>query len=167
MFSFISIMAYRDVGFPDGPGEDPNRELGTMENLEILTEIRTLTGHMRDAIINSHHEERNIRKAREKGARICTGATIMLNRTTDRIVHLLGEIDHIREVQNQLEDEYGDLENMLADTIRADDLHIRRLKRQIAILRIQNQWRQFRLMNPPPVIHPPIQQIDQTWLLFH
>lgn len=160
-------MAYREVGFPDGAEEGPEIELGNMENVEILNEIRTLTRHMRDAIINSHHIERNIRKAHEKSGRICTGATIIFNRGVDRIVRLMGEIDHMREVHNQLEDEYEDLENMLADTIQADDLHIRRLKRQIAILKIQNQWRQFRLINPPPVIHPPIQQINQTWLLFH
>ena len=49
------------------------------------------------------------------------------------------------------------------DIILADQHNIRRLKKQIAILKIQNQWRQFRLINPPPIIPP--QQTNQVWLL--
>jgi chromosome segregation ATPase len=50
---------------------------------------------------------------------------------------------------------------------RLDQNNIR-LRREMGILRIQNQWRLNRLINLPPVIPPPIQQQpDQIWLLFH
>lgn len=110
----------------------------------------------------------------------------------DEIVMLRNEYNALRAEYFDLRDEYLDLSNAFSDLedqcqllfdlyIRTRDLNnrqleqirnnaiadhhnIRRLQRQIAVLRIQNQWHRFRHINPPPIIHQP-QQPDQIWLL--
>ena len=67
----------------------------------------------------------------------------------------------------------GELQRHLGnfrETERADQHHIRRLKRRIFILKIANRQLQIELMNAPLVAPPPIpppQPIDQIWLLLH
>ena len=107
----------------------------------------------------------------------------------DEIDILQNNFNTLRYTYFELRDNYGDLANIASDLedrnqlvfnqymrtrqqlerkndiILADQHNIRRLKKQIAILKIQNQWRQFRLINPPPIAPLPVQQIDQIWLL--
>ena len=107
----------------------------------------------------------------------------------DEIDILQNNFNTLRYTYFELRDNYNDLANIASDLedrsqlvfnqymrtrqqlerknniILADQHNIRRLKKQIAILKIQNQWRQFRLINLPPIAPPPIQQIDQIWLL--
>lgn len=157
-----------------------DEDLGGMDNLALMGEVRNLAREMTIAIINSHREERSHRLAREKYERLHTAMTIVYNRQFDVIVEKDEEIAHIREALDIRTDEYDDLRNRLERDLpkwEADQLAIRILKRrivklkgEIAILRIQNRMRQIRLLNPPPVIPPiapPQQRIDQICLLFH
>jgi hypothetical protein len=135
------------------PGdEEVEEEIGRMESIALLAEIRRLVIQMGNAIVNSHTEERSKKLAREKQGRITTCATVILNRMTDRVALCMRRIRELQDEVNQITDEYDDF--------RTDAGRI------IAILRIQNNWRRIRLLNPPPV-NPPPQPIDQIWLLLH
>ena len=61
---------------------------------------------------------------------------------------------------------YDELQEVATNSVQADRLNIRRLNRTIAVLKIQNQWRRFRLLNAPLNPPPPVPQpINQVWLL--
>jgi hypothetical protein len=156
------------------PGtRERDADLGDMETLALMQEVRSLARDMTIAIINSHREERNKRLAREKYDRLHTAMTIVYNRQFDIIIEKDDEIAHLKEALDIRNDEYDALRDRLDRELpmwEADQLAIRLLKKRIARMKIQNWMRQIRPLNPPPLV-PPIaplpQQIDQICLLFH
>jgi chromosome segregation ATPase len=180
-------MASAHTDRPDDHVVERDADLGDMSNVALLGEVCSLAREMTIAIINSHREERSHRLARTKYDRLHTAMTIVYNRQFDQIVEKDEEIAHLREALDMSTDEYEDVKNRL-ETLRdglenidlpcwkADRTEIQNLRRQleearnrIAVLRIQNQMRQIRLLNPPPVIPPiappPPQPTNQVWLL--
>jgi chromosome segregation ATPase len=150
---------------------DDNCPLTRLDNSELLGEVRKLSSQLKDAVVNSHRRERNRNLASRKYERIHSAVTMLYNRQVDEIIEKDRQITHLQEVLDMRNDEFAVFKNRVdtaLDKWQADVFNIRRLNRLVAILRIQNHWRQIRLMNHPIIPpQPQPQASDQVWLLFH
>ena len=75
------------------------------------------------------------------------------------------ELDMLQDEYNDLVRQYNNIRQASRNIITRQDQDIVGLRRQVAVLRIQNQWRQFRLLNPPLNPPQPQQPSDTIWLL--
>jgi chromosome segregation ATPase len=76
-------------------------------------------------------------------------------------------LDLTRRDLNRAEQDIDNLKRTSRNMITRLDQDNIGLKRRIGIMRLQNQWRQIRLMNPPNIVPLQPQVTDQIWLLFH
>src|SRR5436190_24191473 len=125
---------------------------------------------MSNSLVNAYKSERSKADARRAGARIIQASRLLYTRYNGDLIEERIKLDDIQDELDMLQDEnndlvrrYNNLRQASRNIITRQDQDIVGLRRQVAVLRIQNQWRQFRLMNMP--LNPP--QTDQAWLLFH
>src|SRR5436190_17324396 len=126
---------------------------------------------MSNSLVNAYKSERSKADARRAETRIIQASRLLYTRYNGDLIEeriklddMQDELDMLQDENNDLVRRYNNLRQASRNIITRQDQGVVRLKRQVAVLRIQNQWRQFRLLNPPPVAQPPT---DQTWLLFH
>lgn len=150
------------------PGE---MDIVDNNNLELVEEIRRVVGLMTNSLINAYRSENSKDDARRAGARIIQASRLLYTRYNGDLIEERIKLDDKQDELDILQDEYNDfvrrynnLRQASRNIITRQDQDIVGLRRQVAVLRIQNQWRQFRLLNPPPVVQP---QTEQVWLLFH
>src|SRR5437868_2272014 len=142
-------------------------------NAELVDEIRRVASLMANSLINAYRSERSKNDARRAEARINQATRLLYTRYNGDLIEERIKLDDKQDEFDILQDEYNDLVHRYNNLRQASrniithqDQDIVGLRRQVAVLRIQNQWRQFRLLNPPPV-HPlpPPQPSDTIWLL--
>ena len=86
-----------------------------------------------------------------------------LQEEVDKAIELIGTYDRWA---SEYRKNYDELREVATSIVQADQHNIRRLKKIIAVLKIQNQWRHFRFLNAPLNPLPPVPQpINQVWLL--
>jgi hypothetical protein len=143
------------------------------DNAGLVEEIRRVVGLMTNSLINAYKNERSKDDARRAGARITQASRLLYTRYNGDLIEgriklndMQDELDMLQDEYNDLVRRYNNLRQASRNIITRQDQDIVGLRRQVAVLRIQNQWRQFRLLNPPvnPLPQPPT---DQAWLLFH
>ena len=144
------------------------------DNAGLVEEIRRVIGLMTNSLINAYRSERSKDDARRAGARIIQASRLLYTRYNGDLIEGRIKLDDMQDELDMLQDEYNDLVRQYnnirqasRNIITRQDQDIVGLRRQVAVLRIQNQWRQFRLLNLPPVNSPPQPPTDQAWLLFH
>ena len=153
------------------PGEI---DITDYNNVGLVEEIRRVVGLVTNSLINAYRNESSKDDARRAGARIIQASRLLYTRYNGDLIEgqiklddMQDELDMLQDEYNALVRRYNNLRQASRNIITRQDQGVVRLKRQVAVLRIQNQWRQFRLLNPPPVNPLPQPPINQTWLLFH
>ena len=153
------------------PGEI---DITDYNNVGLVEEIRRVVGLTTNSLINAYRNESSKDDARRAGARIIQASRLLYTRYNGDLIEgriklddMQDELDMLQDENNDLVRRYNNLRQASRNIITRQDQDIVRLRRQVAVLRIQNQWRQFRLLNPPPVHPPPQPPTDQVWLLFH
>ena len=149
------------------PGEV---DIVDIDNEGLVQDIQGLVGLLSNSLCNAYKNDRSKNDVRRAQSRINRATRLIITRHIGEMMEAKDKFDDKQEEFDILQDEYNDLirrhnnlrqasRNMVTRLGDEND----RLRRQIAVLRIQNQWRQFRLLNLPPIAPP--QRIDQVWLL--
>ena len=153
------------------PGEI---DITDYNNVGLVEEIWRVVGLTTNSLINAYRSERSKDNARRAGARIIQASRLLYTWYNGDLIEERIKLDDKQDELDILHDEYNDLvrrynnlRQASRNIITRQDQDIVGLRRQVAVLRIQNQWRQFRLLNLPPVNPPPQPPTDQAWLLFH
>ena len=141
-------------------------------NVGLIEEIRRVVGLVTNSLISAYKSESSKNDARRAGARIIQASRLLYTRYNGDLIEgriklddMQDELDMLQDENNDLVRRYNNLRQASRNSITRQDQDIVRLRRQVAVLRIQNQWRQFRLLNPPVNPLPPPQPINQVWLL--
>ena len=149
------------------PGEI---DITDYNNVGLVEEIRRVIGLTTNSLINAYKNESSKDDARRAGARIIQASRLLYTRYNGDLIEeriklddMQDELDMLQDENNDLVRRYNNLRQASRNIITRQDQDIVGLRRQVAVLRIQNQWRQFRLLNPP--INP--LPTEQAWLLFH
>ena len=144
------------------------------DNAGLVEEIQRVIGLMTNSLINAYKSERSKDDARRAEARIIQASRLLYTRYNGDLIEGRIKLDDMQDELDMMQDEYNDLvrrynniRQASRNIITRQDQDIVGLRRQVAVLRIQNQWRQFRLLNLPSVNPPPQPPTDQAWLLFH
>ena len=153
------------------PGEI---DITDYNNVGLVEEIRRVVGLTTNSLINAYKNESSKDDARRAGARIIQASRLLYTRYNGDLIEgriklddMQDELDMSQDENNDLVRRYNNLRQASRNIITRQDQDIVGLRRQVAVLRIQNQWRQFRLLNPPPINPLPQPPADQVWLLFH
>ena len=142
-------------------------------NVGLVEEIHRVVGLMTNSLVNAYRSESSKDDARRAGARIIQASRLLYTRYNGDLIEERIKLDDKQDELDMLQDEYNDLvrrynnvKQASRNIITRQDQDNDRFRRQIAVLRIQNQWRQFRLLNPP--LNPPQPPLtEQVWLIFH
>jgi len=156
------------------------------ELIQEVEDYRRENHRLNESLQGAHEELLDTQAMIEELEGLLGESRNQTDETEGDLRNLLDEIEGLEGNRNTLIREYQRALNAI--TVERDELQRRmdgqrrfsinaitrldqdniRLRREMGILRIQNQWRLNRLINLPPVIPPPIQQQpDQIWLLFH
>src|SRR5438876_7830474 len=142
------------------------------DNAGLVEEIRRVVGLTTNSLINAYKSERSKDDARRAGARIIQASRLLYTRYNGDLIEGRIKLDDMQDELDMMQDEYNDLvrqynniRQVSRNIITRQDQDIVGLRRQVAVLRIQNQWRQFRLLNPPVNPLPQPQPSDTIWLL--
>ena len=148
------------------PGE---ADILDLDNRALIEDIEGLVNLMCNSLNNAYRNDRSRDNVTRAQTRIVRSVRLLLTRCIGDVEEIRMELNDKIDEFDMLQDEYNDLVRKYENRRQASRNMVTRLdraiaenKRQIAVLRIQNQWRQFRLINLPP--QPPN---DQVWLLFH
>jgi len=154
------------------PGE---ADIADNDNAGLVEEIRRVAGLMTNSLVNAYRIESSKNDARRAGARIIQASRLLYTRYNGDLIEGRIKLDDMQDEFDMLQDEYNalvyrynNLKQASRNIITRQDQDVVGLRRQVAVLRIQNQWRQFRLLNLPPVNPlPQLQPSDTIWLLLH
>ena len=156
----------------DPPPDEVN--ITDNDNAGLVEEIRRVVGLTTNSLINAYKSERSKDDARRAGARIIQASRLLYTRYNGDLIEGRIKLDDMQDELDMMQDEYNDLvrrynniRQASRNIITRQDQDIVGLRRQVAVLRIQNQWCQFRLLNLPPINPLPQPLTDQAWLLFH
>ena len=152
------------------PGE---ADIVDNDNAGLVEEIRRVAGLMTNSLVNAYRNESSKDDARRAGARIIQASRLLYTRYNGDLIEGRIKLDDMQDEFDMLQDEYNalvyrynNLKQASRNIITRQDQDVVGLRRQVAVLRIQNQWRQFRLLNLPPVNPlPQLQPSDTIWLL--
>jgi len=152
------------------PGEI---DITDYNNVGLVEEIRRVVGLMSNSLVNAYKSERSKADARRAEAQIIQVTRLLYTRYNGDLVDgriklddKQDEIDMLQDEYNELIGQYNNLRQISRNIITRQDQDIVRLRRQVAVLRFQNHWRQIRLINHLN-IPPQPQAADSVWLLFH
>src|SRR5215212_4682622 len=151
------------------PGE---ADIADNDNAGLVEEIRRVAGLMTNSLVNAYRNESSKDDARRAGARIIQASRLLYTRYNGDLIEGRIKLDDMQDEFDMLQDEYNalvyrynNLKQASRNIITRQDQDVVGLRRQVAVLRIQNQWRQFRLLNLPPVNPlPQLQPSDTIWL---